>query len=715
MQSDPMSATTTIDPVKPAPWKRAVRHVPAVLGLCLLIGAVTVVLHEFHALKMRDIAESLRRIPDIALFKAFLWTILSYGVLTFYDRLGTIYAGHKVSYRRVAFASFCAYALSHNLGFPAVSGAAVRYRLYAHWGLAPLEIAKVVAFCSLTFGLGGMVLGGIILFYEPGSIPFFGTMLPHWAMYCVGIALWAVVAAYVTLSKVVGTVRLFGHEAVLPGWRMAIVQVILATVDVAVTASIFYTLLPPSPSLTYLRFLGCYVASYTAGLAANLPGGIGVFDSAMLIGLADHIPAPQIVGAIVVFRLFYYVIPLFLAGSLFAGNEVLLRGGDLWRRGSKRVAGRGAHDGGGSIGAGGSGGLVRMMPASRGAAPFGRWNEPDFAIGAATGVVAMCGALLLLLGVLMPQPDFTWIDPDFGDLANHAGQYVPSLIGTGLLVLAIGLSRRVTLAWGSTIVLLLLAAAFTAAQGVYLWIPAVLVLAILLVAPFRGAFYRHARLLTGPMEWNTVVPLLALMACMSALAIFGRHYRFMSHNSWWALVLSPDLPNSQRATVFLTVLLALVAIWRLIRPSRVTYLPWTPQSRLRYATLGAMPPLRADGVIMGEAERAALPFRRLGGVLLGLGDPVGAESDRPSAIWRLRDLAAQEGMDAAVWRAGKGLLKVYSDLGLTALPLNELGLPADNGRVCDPQKYLCCVAERDLHRLLPLLPELSAPEAQAAE
>ena len=43
-----------------------------------------------------------------------------------------------------------------------------------HWGLTPLQIAKTVAFCSLTFALGGMVLGGAILFVEPESIPFFG-------------------------------------------------------------------------------------------------------------------------------------------------------------------------------------------------------------------------------------------------------------------------------------------------------------------------------------------------------------------------------------------------------------------------------------------------------------------------------------------------------------------------------------------------------------
>ncbi len=86
--------------------------------------------------------------------------------------MGTIYAGRAVSYGRVAFASFCAYALAHNLGFAAVSGAAVRYRLYAHWGLTPLQIGKTVAFFTLTFGLGGMVHGGTIHLLEPTTIPF---------------------------------------------------------------------------------------------------------------------------------------------------------------------------------------------------------------------------------------------------------------------------------------------------------------------------------------------------------------------------------------------------------------------------------------------------------------------------------------------------------------------------------------------------------------
>ena len=670
--------------------KKALRQLPALLGLILLVGAVYVVWKEFRHLKIADIKAALAAIPPRALVLAFIWTVLSYGVLTFYDRLGTIYAGHKVSYGRVSFASFCAYSLSHNLGFAAVSGAAVRYRLYAHWGLTPFQIAKVVAFCSLTFGLGGMVLGGVILFFEPDAVPFFGAIVPRWGMYLVGIGLWGIVGAYVSLSKFVGTIRLFGNEVQLPDYRMAVVQVALATVDVAVTAAIVYQLLPDAPGLTFLRFLGIYVASYTAGLAANVPGGLGVFDTAMLLGLEPYLQPPQILGAIVVFRLYYYIIPLFLAGSMFAGNEILLRGGAL----------------------------VSSTKVGKRRQSLARWSEPSFAVGAATGAVALCGALLLAIGVLDERPDFSWIDPDFAEVAADAGQFIPSLIGAALIVLSIGLSQRVTLAWGATIVMLLLAAGYMGAQGSNLWIPAVLVLATLLVAPFRDAYYRHARLLSGPLSAGTAIPLFALVTCVLALAGLEPRMRNLGENSLVDVLMSRDVTVGVRFAVGLAVVLALVAMWRLLRPGRVEWVPWAGAGRAQYAELGAVPPVHADGIVMGESGRAGVPFRRMGRIMLGLGDPAGAVSDRASAVWNLRDLAQQEGLHAAVWRAGPGLLKIYADIGLTPLPLGPDGLPLPERPGDAPlvSQYLCCVAERDLSVLLPLLPALADTAlADAAE
>ncbi|MDR3538276.1 MAG: hypothetical protein P4L71_17410, partial [Acetobacteraceae bacterium] len=84
--------------------------------------------------------------------------------------------------------------------------------------------------------------------------------------------------------------------------------------------------------------------------------------------------------------------------------------------------------------------------------------------------------------------------------------------------------------------------------------------------------------------------------------------------------------------------------------------------------------------------------------------------DRISVIWRLRDLAQQEGLGAAFWRTGPGLLKVYHDLGLTALPLGPDGLPVPEAanEALPGREFLVCVAERDLNTLLPLLPVLAS-------
>jgi phosphatidylglycerol lysyltransferase len=418
-----------------------------------------------------------------------------------------------------------------------------------------------------------------------------------------------------------------------------------------------------------------------------------VFDGAMLIGLAPYLDAPVVIGAIVIFRLYYYIIPLFLAGGLFAGNELLVRGRAMVRE--RRHAP----------------GVVL---------PIGRISEPDFAVAAGTGAVALCGFLLLSLGVLEQRPDFSWIDSDFAEVMAQAGQFAPSLIGAALMVLAAALSQRVNLAWSATIVLLLLGAALSVAQQEPVWIPCMLLLAALLIAPYRSAFYRHARLLAGPLQASTALPLFTLVVCVLALASFERHVRWLADNSWWNVVLSPEVPNSLRASVAATVALGLWAMWRLLRPRRVTWSAWGAEQKLRYASLGAIPPAVADGIVWGEAGRAGIPFRRLGHTLMALGDPEGGEDDRISAIWRLRDLAQQEGRQPAVWRAGRSLLKVYADLGLAALPLDPAGRligSLQNPGEATGDAFLVCMVERDLATLEPLLPKLAqrtAPEPAGA-
>ena len=680
---------------RPQGLARLGKLLPPLLGLLLLGGAIYAVQKEFRHLSIAQLRDSMAAIPTRSLLESAGFTLLSYAVLSFYDRLAVLHVGQRLSFGRTAFAAFCSYVLSHNLGFAAISGAAVRFRLYGNWGLAPLQITRIIAFCSITYVLGACALIGGVLLLEPGALASLHTHVPHAVLTLVGIGAWSVVAAYVALSARLSCVRIWRWTIPLPGVPMAIGQVAVASLDVAATAAIAYALLPPDIGLGYPAFLAIYIACYSAGLIASVPGGLGVFDGAMVLGLSPFIAPAGALVVILVFRLFYYIVPLFIAGLLFAGHEIFLRGDSL-------LAARG--------------GAGRAPPARPSVAI--RDSEADFAVTVAVGAVMLCGAMLLASNLVWAVPDdLALVMPtatgpgpagvlggDAGGLPRlieTIGDYVLSLIGAVLIGLAIGLSQRVTLAWGATLVLLCAASVLAALRGLPLGVAAVLILAALVVAPFRSSYYRHARLLSEPLSPATIMPLLLLLGSLLFLARLEPDVGGIAENGWVQLVLGQGLTPRMRLSVGLSVLVGLLALARLIRPGHVSALSFSGEPRERYEAMAGPQACagKGDGLMAGETGRALIRFRRERGVLIGLGDPVGPPADQISAIWRLRDLAIEEQRDPVFWRVGPALLPVYADLGLVTWPLEGDGAAADG------PLHLCCPAERAASLIAILAPE----------
>ena len=87
--------------------------------------------------------------------------VASYLVYACYDIAGRRYAGHSLSTRRVLLITATSYAFALNLG-ALIGGAGFRYRMYAHSGLRPACIARVVAFSMATNWLGYIALAGAV-------------------------------------------------------------------------------------------------------------------------------------------------------------------------------------------------------------------------------------------------------------------------------------------------------------------------------------------------------------------------------------------------------------------------------------------------------------------------------------------------------------------------------------------------------------------------
>lgn len=636
-------------------WALVRRHGAAALGVALLLGALYVVQRQLATVSWADVERAIGATPVADLWFAALWTFGAFAVLTIYDKLGSVYAGHPVSLWRTSLASFCAYSLSNNIGLATVSGAAVRYRFYAAWGVPAGAIARIVAFTSLTFGLGAMTLGGAILVFEPGIVPAFDAM-PEWGVRAVGGALWAVVLAYLCAALFLPHFTLFRQRIDMPRPAMALSQIVLASVDVAVTAMIFYVLLPDAPGLTFLAFLGVYLAAYSAGIAANTPGGIGVFDGAMLLGLTQFLDAPSVVGALLLFRCYYYLAPLVVAGVLFAAFELAQRG--------------------------------HLVPALSRA----QLAAVSFEVPVAAGLTAIAGAGLILLGALPPQPD-----PILWDLlGGGASHFAASVIGSLLLVASWGLLRRMAAAWATALFLLLNGTAVLWLRGEPWWLTAAMLLVAVLLAVFQNAFYRQVRLTREPLSAESLFPLAALVACALLLAAVGQQDA-IEGRSWYEVVLSGDLPASVRFGVGLSGLLLLVAAVMLLRPAPLRPVPFDATARQRFAAIGGVPPVGAEQALFLDADRAALAYRRLPGVLLALGDPAGRDAEaRTTLLWRFRDMAERRGEDPAFLGVGEGMRRQFEDLGLTLFPLPDG--PGGEAR------FLACRAERDFERVRALLP-----------
>jgi len=154
-------------------WQRVIRNAAPVVGFAFL----AVALFSIHRMLKGHHYEELRRTfaayPASRLTAAFLLTGLSYFLLTLYDLLAFRYLRLPMPYRRLAVASFVGYSLSNNVGYSFLSGGAIRYRLYSNWGVDTIDIAKLIAFCTLTGWLGFATLGGVTCLAQPSGQLFY--------------------------------------------------------------------------------------------------------------------------------------------------------------------------------------------------------------------------------------------------------------------------------------------------------------------------------------------------------------------------------------------------------------------------------------------------------------------------------------------------------------------------------------------------------------
>ena len=290
------------------------------LGCAAVVVSIWLLFREFRGEAIGpQVWSQLKAISPLQYALATASTIAAYAALAWYDRIALLHLHVRhISWTFVSLCSFTTYALGHNIGASVFSGAMVRYRAYHSKGLSAAEVAILVALCSLTFGLGTLLLGGLILVFEPEQLQRLSGLLP--AMLTtpafarmVGLGFLGFVALYV-IGSLLGLKPLEVAHFRLEYPRPAVMirQLIAAPLELLGAAGIIYFSLPAEGHPGYFVILGVFLASFSAALVSNAPGGLGVFEL-LFIKAVPSVPQVQVLTALLVFRLLYLLLPLAFA------------------------------------------------------------------------------------------------------------------------------------------------------------------------------------------------------------------------------------------------------------------------------------------------------------------------------------------------------------------------------------------------------------------
>ena len=617
------------------------------ISLLLFVLALVVLYHIDHQYHWHDVMAEVAQYPTSRLVLAGLFTLGSYLLLTLYDYLAVKQVGADLPYGKVALTSFIAYTFSNTLGFALLTGTSVRYRFYTALGLSTGQVTRVVFFCSVTFFLGLFLVGGIALGPLLKDLPV-TLALPFWLrplLHSVGYLATGLALSYLLLPLLRQSPLHFrGYSLPIPRFRDTVAQMAVAIADWMAAAAVFYVLLPASDSLSYGHVLGVFVVANLLGVMAHVPGGIGVFESVVTLLLAPQLPPSQILGALILYRVFYYVVPFFSALGLFAGMECFLHN-KRWQAVQSLLSG-----------------VQQLLPSLISLGTFA------------------AGTLLLFSGFTPGiESRLNWLHEVLPLPLLELSHLMGSISGVLLLLLARSLYRRYDSAFRVTQLLLLCGILFSLLKGLDWEEASLLSVLFVLFWPCRSLFYRRGSLINAPFSVGWCVAFLAVLLGGGWLLLFSFRQVDYSHQLWLDFSPEGDVSRALRALGSVIGVTAAAGVAYLLNGSRQrpalpdeaqlaqaqTLIQQAPDSHGHLALLGD------KFLLFHDSGEAFIMYAIAGRSWVVMGDPVGEVSRFDELLWQFRELCDLYDGWPVFYQVKPERLPTYLELGLTPFRLGE--------------------------------------------
>lgn len=615
------------------------------LGICALL--LVVFQHLSRTVDYRSVIRQLWTLSPAQWSGALAATALSFVALAGRDAVGLRYLGARVSRGALWAGAIAGSALGNVTGFGALTGGAVRCRVYGGAGVTAAQVGRMTVFTSVTLALALALMTALGMVGAADTLAGLLPLSPD-ALRLIGGALLGCGALLVALCPArPREIEPFGRAWLrfsVPAQRDLVAQLLFAALDVVGAGLALWSVMPHA-QIGFADFLTVYCAAMLLGLIGHTPGGIGVFEAAMVFALGPDVPTSKVLAALLAYRAIYFGAPLALAAAVLAVFE----GRALKTPLSAHFAKRRAE-------------VSQLAPLFLAIVTFVTGSMLVI-----SGATPAFSKRIALLQTFLPL----WV--------LESSQLMGSLFGVLLLFVARGLLRRLDAAWWLALVIAAANLALSLAKGLAFVEAGVLCVLIVLLIATRKRFNRHSSLFAERFTpaW------LASVGCVIALAVWVLLFAFRdvqySQHLWWQFAFHSRAPRALRATLGAGVFAAALALWQLLRPAAGRFvMPASEDLEQAARIVRAQERSDAGLALMGDksflfsASRSAfLMYAKRGRTWAALHDPVGPREEWPALIREFVTLAHAHGGRAAFYQVRADALPLYLDAGLTLMKLGE--------------------------------------------
>ena len=301
--------------------KRFFKKLVSWIGLFFFAFAAYMLYHQLSKYDFEDIKSAVLSIPNKNLMLASLASLGGYVALSSYDYLALRYVHRKLSPLKWIFAGFIGFSVSNNAGHAIVSGGSIRYRLYARWRFHASEIVQMVTFSGFTYLVACFFL--IILGYF---------LTPNHAFGEGSVS--KMTTEIITAVSAIGRLVYFGASLFykkpivikdiafeMPSFRMALAQVFIGGADILLASLVLYFSMIPFLDISFDVFIGVFIIAQVLGVYSQVPGGLGVFEGLFLYIIPGDTDPALLFGALIAYRIIYYLLPLVISSVLLFSYE----------------------------------------------------------------------------------------------------------------------------------------------------------------------------------------------------------------------------------------------------------------------------------------------------------------------------------------------------------------------------------------------------------